>query len=331
MIIDLRKFIARSQPRWQELDELLNRSGGARLDADEVFRLHELYENLLADMAEISTFASEQGTRDYLDQLAARAYAEIHETRTRRDRIALHPLTWFFRTLPQTFRRHIRAFKLSLLVTLVGSLLGAGAVAFDPDAKEIIMPFHNLLGNPSERVDQAESISNDAYNGRKAEGSAWYMTHNTRVAIGTLALGATYGIGTLIMLFYNGVILGAVIIDYLIAGEGVFLAGWLLPHGSVEIPAILIAGQAGFLLATTLIGNRSRDPMRLRLRKILPDLVTLTGGFALLLIWAGIIEACFSQYHAPILPYSVKITFGAGQLLLLCLYLSCCGKKPQPS
>ena len=65
-----------------------------------MFRLHELYENLLADMAEISTFASEQGTRDYLDQLAARAYAEIHETRTRRDRIALN--------LPPAWVHHLR-------------------------------------------------------------------------------------------------------------------------------------------------------------------------------------------------------------------------------
>ena len=45
------------------------------------------------------------------------------------------------------------------------------------------------------------------------------MTHNTKVAILTLALGLTWGVGTLIMLFYNGVILGAVAVDYVMAGE----------------------------------------------------------------------------------------------------------------
>ena len=51
------------------------------------------------------------------------------------------------------------------------------------------------------------------------------------------------------MLFYNGVILGAVAVDYVRAGETKFLLGWLMPHGVIEIPAILIAGQAGFMLA----------------------------------------------------------------------------------
>ena len=36
------------------------------------------------------------------------------------------------------------------------------------------------------------------------------MTHNTQVALMTLALGMTFGFGTVVMLFYNGVILGAV-------------------------------------------------------------------------------------------------------------------------
>ena len=63
-----------------------------------------------------------------------------------------------------------------------------------------------------------------------------------------------WGVGTIVMLFYNGVILGAVTVDYIRAGQTKFLAGWLLPHGAVEIPSILIAGQAGLVLALALIG-----------------------------------------------------------------------------
>jgi len=46
----------------------------------------------------------------------------------------------------------------------------------------------------------------------------------------------TCGLGTIILLFYNGVILGAVVVDYILAGQATFLLGWLLPHGSFEIP-----------------------------------------------------------------------------------------------
>jgi uncharacterized membrane protein SpoIIM required for sporulation len=41
----------------------------------------------------------------------------------------------------------------------------------------------------------------------------------------------TYGVGTIISLFYNGIILGAVSWDYVTDGQTLFLLGWLLPHG----------------------------------------------------------------------------------------------------
>ena len=88
------------------------------------------------------------------------------------------------------------------------------------------------------------------------------MTHNIQVAVGALALGLTWGVGTLVVILYNGVVLGAVCLDYLRAGQGVFLAGWLLPHGSVEIPSFLLAGQAGLMLGGALIGWGRRVPLR---------------------------------------------------------------------
>jgi uncharacterized membrane protein SpoIIM required for sporulation len=146
------------------------------------------------------------------------------------------------------------------------------------------------------------------------------------VAILTLALGLTWGVGTLIMLFYNGVILGAVAVDYMMAGETPFLLGWLLPHGVIEIPAILLAGQAGIVLAGALIGWGKPISLRMRLRKISNDLVTLIFGVALMLVWAGIIEAFFSQYHEPVMPYAIKIGFGVFELMVLALFLGMAGR-----
>jgi uncharacterized membrane protein SpoIIM required for sporulation len=133
-----------------------------------------------------------------------------------------------------------------------------------------------------------------------------------------------------IVLFYNGVVLGAVALDYVRAGQAKFLAGWLLPHGVVEIPAILIAGQAGLLLASALIGRERRGTVRTRLRALSPDLVTLIGGVAVMLIWAGVIESFLSQYHEPVIPYAAKIAFGVVELVLLGLFLGRSGGKRAP-
>jgi uncharacterized membrane protein SpoIIM required for sporulation len=202
-----------------------------------------------------------------------------------------------------------------------GTIFGAAVIAFDPEAKQAITPFPHLLQNPADRVAKEESATEDVLRGGKATFSTELMANNTRVSIMALALGMTWGVGTVILLFYNGVILGAVGFDYMSAGQSEFLFGWLLPHGSVEIPAILIAGQAGLVLAGALFGWGGRLPLAARLRAIGADLVTLIAGVALLLVWAGFVEAFLSQYHAPVFPYWAKISLGLVELALLFLFL----------
>ncbi|MEP6664271.1 MAG: stage II sporulation protein M, partial [Verrucomicrobiota bacterium] len=300
-----------------------------KLNLDQLKRFHYLYERTSADLGKMVTFSSEPETRRYLESLVARAYGEIHETREKQHRF--RPLQWFLRTFPQTFRRHVRVFYFSVAITLVGAAFGGAVVSFDPEAKSILLPFSHLQGDPGRRVQREEKSADDKLAGGKASFSTFLMTHNTKVSIFTMALGTTWGVGTIIMLFYNGVILGAVCLDYILAGQTKFLIGWLLPHGSFEIPAILIAGQAGLMLGRAFIGYGTRLSLKSRLRLVSGDLVTLIFGVGVLLIWAGIIESFFSQYHEPVLPYSVKIAFGILQLTLLVLFLSRSGRSAEKS
>lgn len=318
MIVDLQRFIANERPFWRELEGMLTRIEAEpelQLSLTQLQLFHQLYERTAADLAKITTFSSEPETRRYLENLVARTYAEIHETRGKQRRFYFG--NWFLGTLPQTFRKHIRAFYLSVAITLAGCAFGGLAIAFDPESKPVLMPFSHLQQDPHQRVAEEEKAMNDRLEGAKTTFSAQLMTHNTKVSIFTLALGMSWGVGTIIMLFYNGVILGAVAADYIHAGETKFLLGWLMPHGVIEIPAILIAGQAGLMLAMAMIGRGNRLPLTDRLRAISGDVVTLIFGVGLMLIWAGFIEAFLSQYHEPIIPYGVKIAFGFVELFLL--------------
>jgi uncharacterized membrane protein SpoIIM required for sporulation len=328
MIIDLQKFIREERPVWTELETVLKsreRDPHRRMSIKEIQRFHYLYQRASADLARIMTFSSEPEIKGYLETLVERSYGEIHETREKPYRLS--PGHWFFITFPRTFRGHVKAFWLALVVMLMGAVFGGLAISFDPEAKRVIMPWPHLTGSPSERVATEESAGHDDLAGYRSRFSSYLMTHNTRVAVLTLALGLTYGVGTIILLFYNGVILGAVALDYILSGEALFLAGWLLPHGTVEIPAILIAGQAGLVLAEALIGRGRPESLRTRLRLISGDLVTLIFGVALLLVWAGLIESFFSQYHEPYVPYGVKIAFGMLELALLFGFLFRSGHK----
>jgi len=324
MIIDLPRFIATERPSWTELEKTLDRlqaEPGRALTLDEAKRFHFLYQKVSADLGRIATFASEPELRLYLEALTARAYGEIHETRERGRRF--RPARWFFTEFPRVFRKHAGAFWVSTIITFVGVLFGALAVTLDDEAKEAVLPpmFANHLGDPAKRVAMEEKATKDRAAGQHSTFASQLMTNNIGVSIKALAFGLTFGILTIVLLFYNGVILGLVAIDYILAGQTVFLLGWLLPHGAIEIPAILIAGQGGLMIGQALIGYGDRAPLADRLRALGPDLATLIGGVAVMLVWAGFVESFLSQYHEPVIPYAVKIAFGCVELAVLIWFL----------
>ena len=329
MILDLRKFIERERPIWDELDKLLRKmenDPAAKLTLADAERAHYLYERTSSALVRITTFAAEPSLITFLQSLVARAYSELNDNRARSQQF--RPRTWLFRTFPRTFRQYQRYFWFALLLTVAGALFGGAAITFDARAKSLLLgEFPHLLGNPADRVHEEEHPTSSHLEGEHTTFSAYLMTHNARVALASLALGMTWAIGTIILVFYNGVILGAVIVDYVRAGQSVFLAGWLLPHGVIEIPAILIASQAGLLLGQALIGWGSNQTVGQRLRQISNPLVTLICGACLLLVWAGIVESFLSQYHAPVVPYFLKISFGILELALLIFYLGFSGRS----
>lgn len=330
MIVDLQRFVSRERSHWEALEvELgrMERDPHRGLSLEEAARFHALHRRAASDLAKLASFPAEFELRRYLEGLVARAHAEVHETRRRGARFA--PLRWAFVEFPRAVRRRRRALAVSVGSTLAGVLFGVLAMVVLPDAKSVVFPaqFGHLQQDPSERVRREESRAAGDGAQSKTAFAAMLMTHNTRVSIGAMALGLTWGLGTLVLLFYNGVILGAVCLDYVRAGESVFLAGWLLPHGSIEIPAILLGGQAGCALAGALFGGEGRDSLRARLRRLAPDLVTIIGGVAIMLVWAGLVEAYVSQDHEPAIPYSAKIAFGALELVGLCAFLAFAGRE----
>jgi uncharacterized membrane protein SpoIIM required for sporulation len=330
MIIDLQRFIDEEKKYWTELETVLdklNRDPLKRMNLSEIERFHYLYQRTSSDLARVMGFSAETEIRRYLESLVGHAYAEVHELREKSHRFS--PLHWFFEIFPQTFRQHLRALILSVAITVFGFTIGGIAITVDKEAKSVILPFSHLQIDPAKRVayEEETGAAKDRLKGKKASFSAFLMTHNIRVSLFTFAMGFTWGIGTVILLFYNGIILGAVSLDFIHAGQSTFLLGWLLPHGAVEIPSIILAGQAGFILAGALIGWGQRISFKKRLRAIAPELVTLLCGLAIMLIWAGIVEAFFSQYHEPIVPYHAKIIFGVIELIALILFFGLSGKS----
>jgi uncharacterized membrane protein SpoIIM required for sporulation len=328
VILDLERFQAQARPRWSKLESLLaalESRPGRRLNPAEAEQLQELYAQTAADLNRVTHGALAPDLRQYLERLVARAYAERYYAPPTRSEI-WQPRRWLriFTAFPKAFRRQSRYFALAVLITVLGCALGGLAMRYDPASVDVLLPA-DYLRNPGQRVHEDEKGQSRHLHSAQNEAafSAALIRHNINMALLAAALGVTFGIGTALLLFENGVLLGAVAVRYTQQGFGLFMTAWLLPHGVFEIPSILIAGQAGFYLARLLLRRREDRNVRQSVREWL----VLVSGMAMMLVWAGIMEAFFSQHHAPILPYGFKIAVGAAELTLLTIYLLLIGRR----
>lgn len=328
MILDLERFQAQARPRWRDLESLLatlESRPDRRLDPAEAERLQALYAQTATDLNRVTHGALALELRQYLERLVARAYAELYYAPPTRSEI-WQPRRWLriLTAFPEAFRRQSRYFLLAVLITLLGCTLGGFAVHYDPASVDVLLPA-DYLRNPGERVHEEEQGQNRHRNSTQTEAafSAQLIKHNIQVALLAAALGVTFGIGTALLLFENGVLLGAVAVQYTQRGFGLFMTAWLLPHGVFEIPSILIAGQAGFYLARLLLHRRENRNVRQSMREWL----ILVAGLAMMLVWAGLMEAFFSQHHAPVLPYAFKVAVAAAELVALTIYLLLIGRR----
>ncbi len=133
------------------------------------------------------------------------------------------------------------------------------------------------------------------------------------------------GAFTVYLMAYNGLSIGA--ISALVSQNNLAYPFWafVLPHGSLELPAIFFAGGAGLLLARAILfpGRYSR---RDALRVYGTQAAKLVYGIAPMLLISGLIEGFFSPN--PAIPNLLKYVVGVALFLLLVAY---CSRRPAHS
>jgi uncharacterized membrane protein SpoIIM required for sporulation len=318
--MNIERFIAERTPVWQQLDALLARAEIDPLGREELQELVALYRRTCSDLNRARSYTASPEVLGYLNQLTGRAYRFIYQ--------AAHavPLWSSFvrlvtREIPAAFRRERLAIAAAAGAMLLGALFGAVAVVASPANGERLIPPAFFTERPSERVKNIESGKEriDTVDKALSFGASLY-THNIEVSFLAFSLGALTIVGGLWLLFYNGVLLGAVAAMYITDGVPMFFFAWVGPHGALELPAIIFGGAAGLVAGRALLipGTLSRAES---LRRALPSVWRLITSTALTLVLAGIIEGSFSQFSAKTLPYELKIAVAAALFLLLMTYL----------
>ena len=290
-------FRREREASWLELEDLITRADKAglrSLSADELTRLPHLYRAALSALSVARSISLDRALVAYLESLASRAYFVVYGTRqSLRRQLA----EFFARTIPRTLRAAGWHLALSALITIAGGLVAFQLTRGDADY------YYTFVGDMAQGRTPASStaeLRGGLYDGGGSSGSslatfaASLFSHNARIGIMAFALGFVAGLPTVLLLFYNGLVLGAFAALYHQRGLGWDLWGWLLPHGVTELLAVMICGAGGLLLAHGLVfpaGKPRLDALRERGRAAAVLVITAV----LMLLIAGLIEGVFRQ------------------------------------
>lgn len=287
--MDLSTFLQTRRSDWKRLEELLERvegSGLGSLDDGQAVEFGRLFRRAASDLNQAQTFVSGEATQRYLNDLFARAYLAVHGQSKIDLWGLLRYLVWGY---PAVFRRCLPQFLLAAALLAGGAVFGFVASRYDRDvARSFLLPSDMPTVQP--RGQGEEDPAPLQSTGELAAFSSFLFTNNVSVSLFAFALGITFGVGTAWVMFYNGVGLGALAAVFLEAGQGTKFATDILPHGVLEIPAAILGGAAGFLLARGMIRARPW-PRAEELARSGKEALHLVFGCVPLLAVAGVLEA----------------------------------------
>ena len=311
--MNIQRWIARREPNWQRLDGLLRqveKKGLKSLDSVKIRELASLYRSVAGDLARARTQKVGNILVQNLQSLTTRAYSQIYQGSRKQEWQGV--VKFYQWGLPALVQQTFVYIALATALFLVGALIAWWYAWSDPNFMSLIVPERMIS-----QVRDRQELWMGSIVGIEPLASSRITTNNLSVSFGVVAGGITAGLYTAFLLFYNGVLIGAV--ATLVGQNNLAYPFWafVFPHGSLELPAIFFAGGAGFLIARGILfpGKYRRIDA---LKFYGSQAVQLVFGIVPMLLMAGLIEGFFSPN--PNVPDPLKYLVGMVLFVLLVAY-----------
>jgi uncharacterized membrane protein SpoIIM required for sporulation len=286
------EFIRARQDAWAQLQTFLDqarRLSLARLPLDVFREGSALYRQTVADLAYARMCFPDHPVVRELEQLVGHAHSLLYQAGRAKSR----SWTEFWReTWPMRVREAARPILLATGIFWASAILGF----FLTERNPVLESF--FVSPPMREAIAAKRLWTEPLARTAPTASSGIAVNNIKVALMTWGLGLTFGIGTVWLLVFNGVMLGAISAACLRAGMLLPLTEFVVAHGSLELPAIWISGGAGLLMAEAMLfpGRHSR---RVELGNKGRSSVQIMVGIVPLLLVAGAIEGFVSPSNLP--------------------------------
>ncbi len=239
------KFISNNIDRWKEYQE----------ETDNPDEQADRFIHLIDDLSYAKTFYPQSKTTRYINGLAAKQFGYLYQN----EKHQYGRLITFWRyELPLLFAKYHRIYLFTMCFFILSVLIGVFSSMHDGSV------VRSIMGDAYVDMTEDNIQKGDPF-GVYKQGNEFGMfvniaANNIRVALMTFVMGILACVGTLYMLFSNGIMLGC--FQYYFFSKGLgwqsVLVIWI--HGTLEISAIVIAGTAGIILGNSYLfpGTYSR-------------------------------------------------------------------------
>ncbi|MEM9088174.1 MAG: stage II sporulation protein M [Cyanobacteria bacterium P01_F01_bin.53] len=329
--MNVQRWMARRETSWRQLEALLKQAeskGLKSLKSDQVRQMASLYRSVSADLARARGHQVGPAVIKDLQSLTSRGYSQIYQGSRRQEWRDL--IDFYSYGFPEVVQQSWAYIAIATLLFFLGGAIGWWYAWQDDSFMTLVLGSDFVT-----EVRTTQELWTVSILGIEPVASSGLMINNISVALFAMIGGiAMYikeiplltppGGFTLYVLVFNGLMIGCV--SALVAQVNLAYDLWafIFPHGSLELPAIFLAGGAGLLLARAiLLPGQYRRLDALKLYGL--QTAKLLYGIVPMLIIAGIIEGFFSPQTW--IPNEVKYVVGTAIFILFVQY--CRRKRPE--
>jgi uncharacterized membrane protein SpoIIM required for sporulation len=289
--VDIDRFIARNAPAWHRLQELTSRAR-RRLSGMEPAELDELvglYQRVSSHLSHARTAYRDPSLTIRLSRLVSEASGVIYRGRSRPGSAVVNFFAWRFPAAVYQSGRFIAASAALLLLPAlaVGAWLATSDEALDAAAPDALREAY--LEEDFEAYYSSDTAANFATE---------VTVNNIQVALTAFAGGILACVPTAVLLAYNGASIGSAGGLFVDAGESAKFFGLILPHGLLELTAVVVAGAAGLRLGWAVVAPgdwRRTEALGREARRA----IVIALGLVVAFVAAGFIEGFVTGRGLP--------------------------------
>jgi uncharacterized membrane protein SpoIIM required for sporulation len=272
----------------------------------------EQFTELVNDLGYSKTFFPNSKVTQYLNGLASNIYLGIYQNKKEDGSRIIR----FWKTeLPLTIRKHHR-------VLLYAFLLFIGFVSMAIFSTLQDQTFvRGVLGDGYVEMTEENIAKGDPFGVYKdPDRLRMFLSialNNIKVSFMVFVGGFLVSIGTIWMLFENGMMLGSFQTFFFTKGMGwnSILVVWI--HGTLEISAIIIAGGAGMIIGNSILFPKTFSRLD-SLKRGTRDGLKLMIGLVPIFIAAAFLEGFITRYSS--MPKAISILILSSSLLFMTWY-----------